>query len=737
MKCTYFSYSLFAVAFGLACGGGGIATIGSDRPSSTVDLSYDARVEVIFGHGDNYGAPDSQSDLTPGLIPCSSGSDCPTGFCVEGPDGTMVCAPDCVEGICPPGWACKQVANVMGDVVFVCLPEVQYLCRPCRLSEECRPSGVVTKDLCVKFSDSEGSFCGKDCSDSNACPAGYDCRQVKAADGSKAFQCLPLSGVCQCTTDFIEKGLSTDCFIENQYGRCKGTRTCTENGLTPCNAPSPKPESCNGVDDNCNGQTDEEGAQGCITYYVDQDGDGFGVSGESRCLCKPQPPYTATSAGDCDESDASVNPGAKETCNGKDDNCNGETDEPGAQGCQNYFKDQDKDGWGLGNDFKCLCAPQTPYTATQVTDCQDMDAAINPAASEKCNGFDDNCDGVIDPEGAQGCLTYYEDADNDGFGAPGSGRCLCGPQGNHKVTQAGDCNDNNANVHPNAKEKCNGMDDDCDGQTDEEGAEGCSVYFYDNDGDTYGVAGNSKCLCSPTGKYTATKSQDCNDNNPAINPGASEICDGVDNNCNGQTDEGGVCGTVYKIGINPDDGGGTGACGCSGICEDNLNLSMGLHLRDYLELDTANPNGGGSWQVFMTRTDNSNPSLASRVAYLNSNGVHRAISISCNTTPEPCPNDAIGAETYIKSGADANANDLSKKVQAQVVTHFQTKDRGVKVGNYYVLVNTNMPHIFVFPGFLTNPAEANKLNTDSWRKEAARGMLHGIQQHFGYGEFDP
>ncbi len=210
----------------------------------------------------------------------------------------------------------------------------------------------------------------------------------------------------------------------------------------------------------------------------------------------------------------------------------------------------------------------------------------------------------------------------------------------------------------------------------------------------------------------------------------------MDDDCDSQTDEGGICQPTYKIGINPDDGGGTGACGCSGLCEDNLNLSMGLHLRDFLNADTANPSGGGTWQVFMTRTDNSNPTLASRVAYLNNSGVHRAISISCNTY-QTCPNGALGAETYQKTGADATTNNLAAKEQAQVVSHFQTTDRGVKTGDYYVLVNTNMPHVFVFVGFLTNTGEAAKLNSDSWRIEAARGMLHGLQQHFGYGEFDP
>ena len=91
-----------------------------------------------------------------------------------------------------------------------------------------------------------------------------------------------------------------------------------------------------------------------------------------------------------------------------------------------------------------------------------------------------------------------------------------------------------------AAESCgNGVDDDCNGQTDEDGAAGCTQVWSDGDGDKDGKLGtSSKCLCTPAGLYTATTATDCDDSNKAVNGSAVEVCDGIDNNCDGKTDEG-------------------------------------------------------------------------------------------------------------------------------------------------------------------------------------------------------
>lgn len=88
-------------------------------------------------------------------------------------------------------------------------------------------------------------------------------------------------------------------------------------------------------------------------------------------------------------------------------------------------------------------------------------------APEVCNGRDDDCDEVADPEGAPGCALLWLDVDGDGAGLPIDPRCLCAPAGRWLASSGGDCDDGDPGVHPGANERCNGTDEDCDGETDE------------------------------------------------------------------------------------------------------------------------------------------------------------------------------------------------------------------------------------------------------------------------------
>ena len=219
---------------------------------------------------------------------------------------------------------------------------------------------------------------------------------------------------------------------------------------------------------------------------VDKDGDGV-----------------TTCAGDCDDNNPNVKPGAMEACNLADDNCDGKVDEG---------FDQDGDG-----------------VTSCGGDCNDMDAKVKPGAVESCNKLDDNCNGKID-EGF--------DADMDGFPA-------CG----------GDCDDGNPAINPMAMEVCNGIDDNCDGKLDEpfdldmDGFTTCKGDCNDMDpkvnpsaipqcnGKDNNCDGKIDDLIDQD-KDGATICNDCNDLDANVGPGAMEfVGDKVDNDCNGKIDE--------------------------------------------------------------------------------------------------------------------------------------------------------------------------------------------------------
>ena len=224
------------------------------------------------------------------------------------------------------------------------------------------------------------------------------------------------------------------------------------------------PERCDYRDNDCNGQTDEEGAIGCTNRWLDADSDWYGT-GSPRCLCEPEGQWRALKGGDCDDSDGQRNPGAKEKCDGIDNDCDGVTDPEGSVGCTNVWTDADGDGYGSGAPH-CVCNPAAGLV-TKGGDCDDANPAIHPGATEVCNGIDDDCDGSTDPDGSNGCVVTLLDADGDGYGVTGSEACRCLPAGKAPVKTGGDCDDGNPAVHPGATEACNGVDDDCNGMTDE------------------------------------------------------------------------------------------------------------------------------------------------------------------------------------------------------------------------------------------------------------------------------
>ncbi|MBK9733092.1 MAG: putative metal-binding motif-containing protein [Chitinophagaceae bacterium] len=305
-------------------------------------------------------------------------------------------------------------------------------------------------------------------------------------------------------------------------------------------------ESCNGIDDNCNGNTDEGLA--FTTYYADLDHDNFGdLMAVGNSLCNNPGTGFSTNHTDCNDGNPLINPAAIENCNTIDDNCNGTADD--GLTFNTYYADADNDGFGdLLDAGNSLCNNPGTGFSTNNTDCNDANPLINPSAIEICNSLDDNCNGTTD-DGII-FITYFADLDHDGFGdLLDSGNSLCNNPGTDYVTNNTDCNDGNPLINPAANESCNSIDDNCNGTADD----GLlfTDYFIDLDHDGYGellTAGNS--LCNNPGIGFSTNNTDCNDGNPAINPGAVESCNGIDDNCNGPADDGVILTTYYADGDN-------------------------------------------------------------------------------------------------------------------------------------------------------------------------------------------
>ena len=184
--------------------------------------------------------------------PCTGNNECISGFCIESIGGRQ-CTRICVtEESCPAGWSCSQ-NTLGGETIYLCVDPFSTLCRPCRTDRDCVPTvGTGSgRYACLPFGP-EGSFCGTGCTGTSGCPDGYQCLEVSGVAGGR--WCVPEdSGSCACTDYMRQEGFLTDCRIENEFGSCPGTRTCVQ----ACQGRTPAAETCNAIDDNCNGATDE------------------------------------------------------------------------------------------------------------------------------------------------------------------------------------------------------------------------------------------------------------------------------------------------------------------------------------------------------------------------------------------------------------------------------------------------------------------------------------------------
>lgn len=137
-------------------------------------------------------------------------------------------------------------------------------------------------------------------------------------------------------------------------------------------------------------------------WYLDADGDGFGRDDEVRAACE-RPPGYAEVGGDCNDGEPAVRPGAVEACNGgRDDDCDGLADDADddVDGVR-WFLDRDGDGFGSAERAVVACT-RPDFAVDDALDCDDDDAEVNPAAIERCNGVDDDCD----PETIEGGVWF-------------------------------------------------------------------------------------------------------------------------------------------------------------------------------------------------------------------------------------------------------------------------------------------------------------------------------------------
>jgi hypothetical protein len=311
-------------------------------------------------------------------------------------------------------------------------------------------------------------------------------------------------------------------------------------------------ETCDGADNDCDGATDE----GVTTvYYEDADNDSYGDASSATKECSLPSGFSVNNT-DCDDTDSSVYPGATETCDGDDEDCDYTIDE-GAE--STFYRDSDGDGYGNSASTTEACDVPSGYSS-DATDCDDGDATRYPGAPEICDGDDEDCDGSID-EGKTG--VYYWDGDHDGWGDSSITSETCSA-GSGYVSDGGDCDDSDSSVHPTATEVAyDGIDQDCDGDdlcdVDGDGVDYTScpsgTDCDDDDSSTYPGATDrpydgidQDCdgvdIIDVDGDgYDADHAggSDCNDTDSTVLPGASESCDGEDQDCDGIVDEGTVC----------------------------------------------------------------------------------------------------------------------------------------------------------------------------------------------------
>ncbi len=269
-----------------------------------------------------------------------------------------------------------------------------------------------------------------------------------------------------------------------------------------------------------------------LSWFADVDQDGFGDPYDFIESTTPIPDRVLN-GDDCDDADDTVHPGADELTDGQDNDCDGQLSDDEA--------DYDGDGFIAG--FVDPGGWDGPGPIPGEEDCDDGNIMIYPGAVEVCgDGLDNDCNGVPD----DGLEYYYPDADFDGFGDAGAAATpFCTYPGSGWVLDNLDCDDTDDTVYPGAVELMDGQDNDCDGYMHLDEA--------DIDWDAYIVGEIDAGGWDGPGAMFG--GGDCDDFNNEVNPGADEICNEIDDNCDDEIDEGCAPLTIAAITDVPGDQG--------------------------------------------------------------------------------------------------------------------------------------------------------------------------------------